>query len=52
MENDGFEVPLHRSITEPILLAGVPREVLIINLTLAGVFVLGAHIWLVSADLS
>ena len=45
MENDGFEVPLHRSVTEPILLAGVPREVIIINLTLAGVFILGAHIW-------
>jgi type IV secretory pathway TrbD component len=46
MENDGFEVPIHRSVTEPILVAGVPREVMIINLTSAGVFILGAHIWL------
>lgn len=46
MENDGFEVPVHRSVTEPILVAGVPREVMIINLTAAGVFILGIHIWL------
>ena len=32
---DGFEVPLHRSLTEPILLGGAPRTVAIANGTLA-----------------
>ena len=31
----GFEVPLHRSLTEPILLGGAPRSVAILNGTLA-----------------
>src|SRR3546814_17766738 len=31
----GFEVPLHRSLTEPILLGGAPRTVAIANGTLA-----------------
>ncbi|MBF2974728.1 conjugal transfer protein TrbD, partial [Pseudomonas aeruginosa] len=30
----GFEVPLHRSLTEPILLGGAPRTVAIANGTL------------------
>ena len=33
----GFEVPLHRSLTEPILLGGAPRTVAIANGTLAAV---------------
>lgn len=48
MENDGFEIPVHRSLTEPILLGGVPRTIAIINGTLAGAFLLGAQIWLSS----
>ena len=31
----GFEVPLHRSLTEPILMGGAPRTVVIANGTLA-----------------
>ena len=31
----GFEVALHRSLTEPILLAGAPRSFAILNGTLA-----------------
>ncbi|MEM9765853.1 MAG: conjugal transfer protein TrbD, partial [Pseudomonadota bacterium] len=30
----GFDIPLHRALTEPILLAGAPRTVAIINGTL------------------
>lgn len=33
----GFEVPLHRSLTEPILMGGAPRTVAIANGTLAAV---------------
>lgn len=39
--NDGYEVPLHRALTEPILLGGVPREIAILNGTFAAGFVLG-----------
>ena len=42
----GFEVPLHRSLTEPILLGGAPRTVAIANGTLAAAVGLGLHLWL------
>lgn len=42
---DGFEVPLHRSLTEPIFLAGAPRSVAIVNGTLAAAVGLGLHLW-------
>src|SRR3546814_21172792 len=37
----GFEVPLHRSLTEPILLGGAPRTVAIANGQLAAALGLG-----------
>lgn len=40
------QAPLHRSVTEPLLLAGVPREFAILNLTGATALVLGLHSWL------
>jgi type IV secretion system protein VirB3 len=43
---EGFEVPLHRSLTEPIFLAGAPRSVAIVNGTLAAAIGLGLHLWL------
>jgi type IV secretion system protein TrbD len=43
---EGFEVPLHRSLTEPIFLAGAPRSVAIVNGTLAAAVGLGLHLWL------
>lgn len=42
----GFEVPLHRSLTEPILMGGAPRTVAIANGTLAAAVGLGLHLWL------
>jgi type IV secretion system protein VirB3 len=42
----GFEVPLHRSLTESILLGGAPRTVAIANGTLAAAVGLGLHLWL------
>jgi type IV secretion system protein VirB3 len=41
-----YQAPLHRSVTEPLLLAGVPREFAILNLTGATALVLGLHSWL------
>lgn len=42
----GFEVPLHRSLFEPILLGGAPRNVAILNGTLAAVVGLGLQLWI------
>lgn len=43
----GFAVPVHRALTEPILLAGAPRSVAILNGTLAAALGLGLRLWLV-----
>ncbi|WPH16322.1 VirB3 family type IV secretion system protein [Variovorax paradoxus] len=42
----GFEIPLHRSLTELILLGGAPRTVAIANGTLAAAVGLGLQLWL------
>ena len=42
----GFEEPLHRSLTEPILMAGAPRTVAVVNGTLAAAVGLGLQMWL------
>ena len=51
MEQDdaitGFYAPVHRSLTEPILLGGAPRAVAIVNGTLAAAIGLGLRLWIV-----
>ena len=47
----GFYVPVRRSLIEPILLAGTPRSVAILNGTLAAAIGLGLRLWLVGAVL-
>jgi type IV secretory pathway TrbD component len=42
----GFVVPLHRALTEPILLGGAPRAVAILNGTLAASVGLGLRLWI------
>ncbi len=42
----GFYAPVHRSVTEPILLGGVPRTVAIANGTLAAAIGLGMQLWI------
>lgn len=42
---DGYTIPVRRSLTEPILLGGVPRTVAILNGTLAAAFGLGLQLW-------
>lgn len=52
MENEtisGFYAPVHRALTEPILLGGAPRSVAIVNGTLAAAVGLGLRLWLVGA---
>ncbi|KAB2722040.1 conjugal transfer protein [Brucella intermedia] len=43
----GFIVPVHRALTEHILLGGAPRSIAILNGTLAGAVGLGLRLWLV-----
>ena len=38
----GFEAPVHRALTEPILLAGAPRAVAILNAAIG----LGLRLWI------
>jgi len=40
---EGLEVPLHRSLVEPMLLAGLPRTVALVLWTGVGAFALGLH---------
>jgi len=42
----GFYAPVHRALTEPILLGGAPRTVAIANGTLAAAVGLGLQLWL------
>lgn len=46
MRNDGFELVLHRSLTEPILVGGAPRAAAILIGTLAAVLALGLRLWI------
>ena len=42
----GYEIPVHRSLTEPILLGGAPRAVAIVNGTLAAAIGIGLQLWI------
>ena len=42
---EGFEVPLHRSLTTRIMLAGAPRTVAIVNGTIAAALGIGLRLW-------
>ena len=42
-----FAAPMHRALTEPMLLAGAPRAIALINGTLAAALGLGLRLWLV-----
>jgi len=42
----GYFAPVHRALTQPILLAGAPRALAIVNGTLAGAIGLGLRLWI------
>ena len=42
---EGFEIPLHKSLTEKILVMGAPREITLLNGTFGAAFGLGLHSW-------
>ena len=50
-EVPGFSVPVHRALTEHILLGGAPRSIAIVNGTLAAALGLGLRLWLVGIAL-
>jgi Type IV secretory pathway, VirB3-like protein len=45
----GYYAPVHRALTEPILLGGAPRAVAIVNGTLAAAVGLGLRLWIAGA---
>ncbi|MEG3089292.1 VirB3 family type IV secretion system protein [Sphingomonas sp. PB4P5] len=47
----GYFAPVHRALTEHILLGGAPRSVAIVNGTIAGAVGLGLRLWLVGLAL-
>ena len=50
-EVPGYAVPVHRALTEHILLGGAPRSIAILNGTLAAALGLGLRLWLVGLGL-
>ncbi len=42
----GFQAPVHRALTDPILLGGAPRTVAIALGTLAAAIALGLRLWI------
>ena len=42
----GFSIPVHRALTEHILLGGAPRGLAIANATLAAAIGLGLRLWI------
>ena len=43
----GFAAPVHRALTEPMLVAGAPRAIALVNGTLAAALGLGLQLWIV-----
>jgi type IV secretory pathway TrbD component len=42
---DGYEIPVYRALTQPVLLGGVPRQFAILNWTLAAGLGFGLQSW-------
>lgn len=42
-EIPGFMIPVHRALTTPLMMAGVPRNIAIINGTITAALGLGLH---------
>ncbi|MDR4473885.1 MAG: VirB3 family type IV secretion system protein [Hyphomonas sp.] len=46
MSVEGYEVPLHQALSEPIMMAGAPRGAAIAIGTLAAALALGLRLWI------
>jgi type IV secretory pathway TrbD component len=50
---DGFEVPIHRSLTQPIMMAGLPRTLALLLWTTTAAVALGLHqLWVVPVSIA
>lgn len=47
MAASGYAAPVHRALTETMLLAGAPRGIALVNGTLAAALGVGLRLWLV-----
>lgn len=44
---EGYEAPVHRSLVEPVLVAGLPRTVAFLYWTIAAALMIGMHqLWI------
>ena len=43
---ESFQTPIHRSLTQPVLLGGAPREFAVLNGAAAACLILAFHSWL------
>jgi type IV secretion system protein VirB3 len=51
--DDGFEIPIHRSLTEPMMMAGLPRTLALLLWTTAAALALGfRQLWIVPIALA
>ncbi|KZC98785.1 VirB3 family type IV secretion system protein [Thalassospira xiamenensis] len=48
---EGFDIPVHRALIEPIFLGGAPRSVAILNGTFAAAIGLGLQQWIAGLGL-
>lgn len=50
--NDGFEVPLHRSLVHPLMIAGLPRSAALTLWTGVAALLFGGHqLWILPVGL-
>jgi type IV secretion system protein TrbD len=46
-EPDGFRVPIHRSLIDPLMMGGIPRHIALLNGFVTLIVVMGAHnLWM------
>jgi type IV secretion system protein VirB3 len=51
--DSGLEVPVHRSLTQPIMVAGLPRNLALLLWTATAAFALGLHqLWVLPLSLA
>ncbi len=49
---EGFRLPIHRSLTEPLTMGGIPRHIAILNGFACFALVMGAHnLWVLPLGL-
>ena len=46
----GYIAPVHRALTEPILMGGAPRAIAILNGTLAAAIGIGLRLWIAGSQ--